>query len=102
LAHQTDRTQTVTLLRLGRVINFMKHLMDLGHTLPVPAKPPRWIDPNADRLSTGKQLLAAFLENGVIWGVDNGGNLYPHTIDPSLTRRFLSECNKITLRSSYL
>lgn len=100
LAHQTDRTQTVTLLRLGRMLNFMKHLLDLGHTLPVPAKPPRWIDPTADRLSTGKQLLAAFLKDGVIWGVDNDGSLYPHTIDPSLTRWFLSECKKITLRGA--
>lgn len=100
LAHQTDRTQTVTLLRLGRVLNFMKHLLDLGHPLPQPAKPPRWIDPKADRLSIGKRLLAAFVDNGVIWGVDNDGNLYPHTIDPSLTRWFLSECKKITLRGA--
>lgn len=100
LAHQTDRTQTVTLLRLGRVLNFMKQLLDRGHPMPLPAKPPRWMDPKADRLSMGKQLLAAFLDNGVIWGVDSDGNLYPHTIDPSLSRWFLSECKKITLRGA--
>lgn len=100
LAHRTDRTQTVTLLRLGRVLNFMKHLLDLGHPLPLPSKPPRWIDPKADRLSMGTQLLAAFLKDGAIRGVDNDGNLYPHTIDPSLTRCFLSECKKITLRGA--
>jgi len=100
LAHVTDRTQSATLLRLGRVLNFMKDLADKGETQPMPAKPPRKIDPHADRRWIGRQLLGAFLSDGVIRGVDTGGEVYPHSLDLSLTRRFISACRKITLRGA--
>ena len=100
LAHMTDRDQAVTLLRLGRVLNFMKKLLDGGTSLPMPARSPRSIDPETDRLTVGKQLLAAFLEDGRIRGMQPGGRIYAHTIDLSLTRQFLAACHKITLKGA--
>ena len=96
----TDRYQAITLLRLGRVLNFMKKLVDSGTSLPQPVKAPRAIDPETDRLTIGKQLLAAFLKDGHIRGMASDGRLYAHTIDPSLTRQFLSGCRKITLKGA--
>lgn len=100
LAHVTDRTQAVTLLRLGRILNFMKSLADVGQALPLPAKPPRKLDRRADRLWIGKQLLGAFLKDSVIRGMDDDGSVYVHVADESLTRRFVRGCEKITLHGS--
>lgn len=100
LDHTTDRTQAVTLLRLGRMLNFMKHMADIGEAMPLPARPPRKIDAGMDRVSVGKLLLAAFLQDGAICGVDDTGSVYPHTIDRRLTRRFRSECKKITIKGT--
>lgn len=89
VAQATDRRQAVTLLRLGRILNFIKNILDLGLGLPPPAKPPRRIDPRTDRMAIGRQLLAAFFREGRIYGIDDHGRLYDHSIDPALTRAFL-------------
>lgn len=100
LAHTTDRSQAATLLRLGRVLNFMKGLADSGEAMPLPAKPLPKMDRGMDRVSIGRQLISAFLYDGVIRGVDADGNVYPHTTDLSLTRRFINECRKIRVRGA--
>jgi hypothetical protein len=100
LAHVTDRDQTITLLRLGRLLNFIKKVIDCGDALPQPDKAPGTIDPKADRMTVGRRLLAAFLQNGIIYGMDTDGSVYRHAIDPSLTRRFLSACRKISLKGA--
>lgn len=100
VAQSTDRRQAVTLLRLGRILNFMKYILDLGHGLPPPAKPPRRIDPRADRMAIGRQLLAAFFKEGHIRGIDDHGRLYGHCIDPTLTRAFLRGLAHGSLRGS--
>jgi len=96
LAHATDRRQAATLLRLGRILNFMKSILDQGHSLPLPAPPPSKIDPQETRLSVGRRLLAAFLKDGVIYGVDANGQIYDHRTDSGLTRYFLQEMRKFT------
>ncbi len=100
LSHGTDRDQAATLLRLGRLLNFMKKLIDCGESMPLPAKAPATIDPETDRMAIGKRLLAAFVRDGTICGLDPEGRVYRHTIDPSLTRQFLSACQKITLQGA--
>jgi hypothetical protein len=100
LAHKTDRDQTVTILRLGRLLNFMKNRIDCGASMPLPEKAPGTIDPNTERMAIGQRLLAAFLRDGVICGVEPDGRVYRHTIDPSLTRRFLSACRGMTLKGA--
>ena len=98
LAQATDRTQAATLLRLGRILNFMKHLADRGESMPQPASPPHKVEPGADRFFMGVQLLAAFLNDGIIRGVDDQGKVYPHVSDLKLTRRFKHEISKITIK----
>jgi hypothetical protein len=102
LVQSTDRTQAVTLLRLGRILNFMKHMTDTREAMPPPAKPPRKIDAGMDRMTVGKLLLAAFQQDGAIHGVDDKGEVYPHTVDLRLTRRFLNECNRIRIRGAVM
>lgn len=98
LAHVTERRQAVTLLRLGRALNFMKELADRGEPMPLPSKPPATIDPKADRLFIGKRLVGALLRDGTIYGLDDGGQLYAHAVDFSLTRRFVNDLKKIKVK----
>jgi anaerobic magnesium-protoporphyrin IX monomethyl ester cyclase len=100
LAHHTDRRQAVTLLRLGRLLNFAKGLLDAGGTLPLPAAAPRRIDVGQERLAVGRQLLAAFLKSGAIVGVGPEGKTFPHEVDGSLTRRFRQELMEMRLQGS--
>jgi hypothetical protein len=100
LSHMTGRTQAVTLLRLGRILNFMKSLLDNGESLPPAAKAPGKIDQGMDRVALGRVLLGAFLNDGIIRGVDSGGGLYPHVVDLSLTNRFIDKCRKINLKGA--
>jgi len=95
LVHGTDRRQAVTLLRLGRILNFMKRILDQGHSLPVPAPPPRKIDPEEARPSIGRRLLAAFFKDGVIYGVQANGQIYDHCTDSGVSRYFLKGLQKI-------
>jgi anaerobic magnesium-protoporphyrin IX monomethyl ester cyclase len=98
LSHCTDRTQTVTLLRLGRMLNFMKALIDRGEPLPMPDTAPQCIPAGMDRYRIGKLLVAAFLKDGAIRGVDQTGEIYPHAVDANLTRQFMDGFSRIKLR----
>ena len=100
VAQTTDRRQAVTLLRLGRILNYMKSILDQGHRLPPPAKPPLRIDPRTERGAVGRQLLAAFFREGRIHGIDDHGRLYDHCVDPALTRAFLSGLKQGNLQGS--
>ncbi len=99
LAHTTDRTQAVTLLRLGRILNFMKSLMDQGQTIPGPMSLSPTC-PTEDRQNLGKQLLAAFFYDGRIRGVDLDGHIYDHRIDIQLSRQFIQGIQGIQLRGA--
>jgi anaerobic magnesium-protoporphyrin IX monomethyl ester cyclase len=91
LDHTTSRVQAVTLLRLSRILNFMKHLADQGVALPLPGPAPdkdTLPDPASDRQSVSVQLLQWFLFDGRIRGVDKDGQIYEHKTDPLLCRAF--------------
>jgi hypothetical protein len=88
LAHVTDRRQAVTLLRLGRILNFMKATLDQGQGLPPPAAAPDRLDSSLDRAAIGRMLLAAFLRDGAVCGVDEEGRVYDHAVDLELARAF--------------
>ncbi|WP_319524254.1 B12-binding domain-containing radical SAM protein [uncultured Desulfosarcina sp.] len=88
--HQrTSRTDAATLLRLGRILNFIKRLREEGLPIPRPAALGERLDPDRDRQDVGMQLLAAFLYDGGIRGVEADGRVYDHLVSARLCRRFL-------------
>jgi radical SAM superfamily enzyme YgiQ (UPF0313 family) len=93
LNHTTTRIQAITLLRLSRVLNYLKHRVDQGIALPCPRPAPASdirLDPNLDREAVGDTLLAWFLCDAGIRGVDHDGQVYVHQTDPDLCRAFVS------------
>ena len=100
LNHRMDRTQIVTLLRLGRLLNFMKHLLDSGRGIPAPCRAPGGFPEGTCRQTVGEALLAAFLRDGKIRGVDEAGLVYDHLIDPGLTEMFLMGLKGLSLRGA--
>jgi hypothetical protein len=99
VSHTTTREESITLLRLGRVLNFMKSLVDRGVD---PASDPPEGSPAGimleNRTQTGMHLLERFLSDGKIRGVDDGGRVFEHVIAPQLTTSFLSGLRQIALR----
>ena len=85
----TSRTDAVTLLRLGRILNFMKQLKGSGIPIPRPAGVGDWLDPSLSRQQVGLRLLAAFLADGVIRGSEPDGRVFDHRVSIDLSRRFL-------------
>jgi tRNA A37 methylthiotransferase MiaB len=84
-----SRHRTVTLLRLGRLLNFIKALKDGGVPLPAPTPLDDGpISPPADRAILGRRLLAAFLHDGKLRGADAAGNVWIHPCDTALSERF--------------
>lgn len=85
---RTSRTDSVTLLRLGRMLNFMKDLVAAGVPIPQPAPADSHVDPSLDRRQVGLKLLAAFLWDGGIRGIEPDGTVYDHRVSANLCRRF--------------
>ena len=85
---RTSRTDSVTLLRLGRLLNFMKYLETAGVPIPRPAPAGNHVAPSLERLQVGLKLLAAFLYDGGIRGLEPDGTVYDHRVSTTLCRRF--------------
>ncbi len=88
LSHTTTRKETVTLLRLTRIVNFMKSLVDSGHKLPQPTPASKAVNVSQDRQAIGKQLLQFFLHDGKIRGITSQGEIYEHEASVELIREF--------------
>ncbi len=89
ISHATDRTGAATLLRLGRMLNFMKGLAADGLDPPAPSRNVRSRLTETDRRAVGSRLLAWFLGDGKIRGATSDGKVYEHVADPDLARMFL-------------
>ncbi len=102
LDDKTSRIEAVTLLRLSRILNFMKRLKDTSAPIPKP-KPfvGQKIKPS-NRQTISKKLLQYFLYDGKIRGVNSDGRIYSHLIDPDLTRQFRKKIKTITISGSML
>jgi hypothetical protein len=105
ISDTSTRKDSITILRLGRILNFFKSL-DLAEREEVPGlaqKPavealPEKIQVSeaaynvdthkAKRRAIGKTLLGIFLRDGVICGVSPEGNLFRHTASDALCREF--------------
>ncbi len=95
----TTRLQAATLLRLARILNFMKALVDEGE-LPDPCPvcdQGAAIDPH-DRRAAGKILLAGFLLDAKIRGILPDGTVFEHPVDKPLVQLFVQGLAKITVR----
>ncbi|MCK5098874.1 MAG: radical SAM protein, partial [Desulfobacteraceae bacterium] len=96
-----SRIQSVTLLRLSRILNFMKALKNEKLSFPRSEKCcQKHIDPGMDRKQSGILLLSWFLNDGVIRGVDREGLLYNHEFDPMLTKRFINGIKTIGIKGN--
>ena len=88
--HSTSRLEAVTLLRLGRILNFMKQLQGRGEQLPRPTLPAARVDAaRLDRQALGRRLLSWFFKDGQIRGVTPQGEVYAHLGASGLCREFL-------------
>lgn len=95
----TSRIEAVTLLRLSRIINFMKMLVKRGGKIPEPVDcQDQNINHISDRTMLGRQLLAWFLSDGFIRGVTPRGEIYEHQISTALTGRFIEKIQTIQIQ----
>jgi len=100
LSHTTTRKEAVTLLRLARILNFMKSLLDQKIPLPGASSAALSINDPTDRLTTGRQLLSRFLADGKIRGITPDGDIFEHYISENLSRQFLQGLKSIKIRGS--
>jgi radical SAM superfamily enzyme YgiQ (UPF0313 family) len=101
LAHTTARKEAVTVLRLARILNFMKSLIDTGIYIAMDATPGEIrINNPADRKETSRRLLSKFLHDGKIRGVTPQGEVFEHLISEKLAHAFLTGLAAIDLRGS--
>jgi len=94
----TSRVEAVTLLRLSRIVNFMKQLMDTKQNIPE-SKP--FVDQKKtackDRQTISEEILQWFLHDGKIRGVSPDGEIYTHITDNDLTRKFIQQIKTIPI-----
>ncbi len=82
----TTRLETVTLLRLGRILNYMKALQSQTKELTGD-------DP-------GKKLVEEFQKNGKILGIDEKGEKYEHYVSEHIVQSFLKALAATTIRAA--
>jgi hypothetical protein len=99
VVYPTSRIAAVTILRLGRVVNFIKALIDAGNGLP-PPQPfrPAALGPPRSRTAVGRRLLAWFLHDGRIRGTTPHGDILTHPTDRDLCRQFIQGLQAAPIR----
>jgi hypothetical protein len=100
LSHTTTRTQAVTLLRLARILNFMKHLKDLDSAAAGTPNQPAGSHKPGHRIDTGRKLLEMFLDDGKIRGITPDNQIFEHDISTELTRGFIRGLKNVRLRGT--
>jgi radical SAM superfamily enzyme YgiQ (UPF0313 family) len=92
ISHTTTRLESITLMRLARIINFMKAISAQGQESPSPAPiHTETVLPDLNRFEIGTLLLSGFLHDGHIRGVTPEGRIYKHCIDGNLVEKFLGK-----------
>ena len=88
--HTPTRLETVTLLRLSRILNYMKRLRAHNEPLPRATRPAANLSLDTlDRDALGRRLLSWFSRDGQIRGITPDGEVYIHPAVQSLTQGFL-------------
>jgi anaerobic magnesium-protoporphyrin IX monomethyl ester cyclase len=94
----TSRIEAITLLRLSRIINFMKLIINKGEKIPEPADCGEIkMLSISDRMMIGRQLLSWFLFDGLIRGITAHGEIFTHHVSTRLTRQFTDKIDNIKL-----
>lgn len=94
-----DRLKTATVMRLGRILNFMKSLdhEHLDFIRPEKLGEDSIID-TSDRLAAGIRLLNSFFYDFKIRGVDRNGNVFEHACSHDLCLRFYEGVKHLIFR----
>ncbi|MFH0995645.1 MAG: radical SAM protein [Pseudomonadota bacterium] len=99
LSHTTSRMDSVTLMRLGRLLNFMKSLIDQEIDFESKAAGASDKRPSLEnRQESGIRLLQMFLTDGSIRGITPDGRIYEHEVSLDLTRRFRNGLRSIKIK----
>ncbi|MCE5242498.1 MAG: B12-binding domain-containing radical SAM protein [Desulfobacteraceae bacterium] len=91
ISHTTTREESATLLRLGRLLNFMKSAA-ASNASPTEGAP----DPR-DRAAVGRFLLEAFFRDGIIRGMTPDGEIYAHRTSRKLCEGFIQGMKDLRL-----
>ncbi len=115
ISDTTTRLEASTLLRLARITNFIKFIIDQNHDLPAP-EPFNCPSGNApysseyrndsginnydsidvkNRTASGIKLLSWFLFDGIIRGITPHGRIFAHLTEKKLSKQFLQGLKKI-------
>lgn len=91
LSDRTSRRDSVTLLRLGRILNFMAFLDDHAGRLPDDSTGAGSSSGIEARTSRGIKLLQLFFKDGQIRGVNTDGTLFTHETSLELSEAFIEK-----------
>jgi len=100
LSHTTGRTEAATLLRLARILNFMKSLLDMKTPIPDASSANIRIDHPDNRFQNGQRLIGKFLYDGRIKGVTPQGEVYDHLISENISREFVAGLTQVNIRGT--
>jgi len=96
----TTRIEAATLLRLSRILNFMKSLKDIEGVIPESRPFSEDKIKSSERQKISKRLLQYFLDDGIVRGVDSDGRIYSHLTDLFLTQQFVKKIKDIKVAGS--
>ncbi len=90
------RLEVATLLRLTRIVNFIKSFEKRENQLPKYDSPYETAETPVfpERLEVGRKLLSLFLNDGIIRGVAHDGEIYEHEVSLDLTISFLERIGR--------
>ncbi len=102
LSHTTSRKESITILRLSRIINFIKFLIDKKIPIPKPVKFPRKIlhINYEQRVDSGIMLLGWFFYDGIIRGITHDKEIFTHYHSTDLSKKFLEKLAEIKVQGS--
>ncbi|MFP4347456.1 MAG: B12-binding domain-containing radical SAM protein [Desulfococcaceae bacterium] len=94
ISDTTSRLESATLLRLGRILNFLKSI-NCKNEVESSCSRHAKIDFAHARERIGRRLLRAFFKTGEIQGMTPEGEIYSHRVSGSVSNRFRSGLNEI-------
>ncbi|MFH2130260.1 MAG: radical SAM protein [bacterium] len=90
----TTREDSATLMRLGRILNFMKYLDDHPDICSGENTRRKGASLHQERLEQGVKLLQMFFQDGHIRGITPDGKLFDHRVSLKLTGAFIDGFRK--------